>query len=380
MAIKVLQVLRGSGTYGGVASYLLSRYELIDHGEIHFDFMFCQKKSFGAHSGDAVLQDSYVGELDALKARNYLWDYLLLYKRLKNFLHKNSYNVIHINTGSLPVTFVCLLAAKQSGVKKRISHSHSTNYQNGKLNTLFWLKPLRFVLQNSICKLSTDRLACSEMAARNMFGDGAYVKIENGINISKFNYDYKVRNSIRAKYGCSNKIVIGFVGRLEKSKNIPFIIDIMNELCRNNENYFLWIIGDGTEKEEICRIIDQKSIEDKVNLFGTRTDVGDLMQGMDCLVFPSKYEGLSITVVEAQASGLPVVLSDTLSREHKLTDLVQFVPLNDTSEWVSTISKSVKAIDNDREKYNEEVKAAGYDIADSIAKLVSVYKKVGGQL
>lgn len=374
MPTTVLQVLRGSGTFGGVASYLLSRYEYINQQDVHFDFLFCQKKSFGSHSNDDVVENSYIGELAALKEKNYPHNYFILYKRMRKFLDSNNYDVVHVNTGSLPVTFSCLLAAKKSGVGIRIAHSHSTNYKNGKLNTMIILRPIRCFLQKKICDLSTNRLACSDMAARNMFGNSSYEKIENGIKISNFKYDNLIRSRVRNEFNCSGLYVIGFVGRLEKSKNVLFLIELFKHLVEKNPNFVLWIIGDGNEKHAINKTIIENNLTNKIRMFGSRRDVAGLMQAMDCLVLPSKYEGLSITAVEAQASGLPVFLSSTLSKEHRLTDLVRFIELDDTSKWECAILEASKRNNINRQKYCEEVRKAGYDIKDSVAKLVHIYQ------
>ncbi len=370
--IRVLQILRGSGSFGGVSSFLVSRYALIDRNKIEFDFLFCQKDCLSDSSYVDLIGKEHIFELTALKQKNGINEYKKLYERLLSFFKSHKYDYIHINTGSLPVTYICTKAAYKSGMKNVIAHSHSSNYKNGTLNTNVLFKPLRSYLQSSIYKHSDYHFACSKAAAENMFGNRDYNLICNSIDVDRFDFNLNKRSKVRDEQGVVTKKVYGYVGRLSKSKNIDFILEIFNNLLELEPDSILWIIGDGEEKDRIENLIQNYKLSNKVKMFGNRNDVDSLMQAMDALIFPSLYEGLSLTVIEAQVSGLPVYLSNTLSEEHKITDNAYFLSLQDTpKKWAEMIHKNNSV----RKSHVDEAKSMGYDLRDSVIKLESFYLK-----
>ena len=167
-------------------------------------------------------------------------------------------------------------------------------------------------------------------------------------------------------------MIYGYVGRLAKSKNIDFVIDIFEKLLSRNKKSLLWIVGDGEEKENIIQIIRMRKLTDYVVMFGNRTDVHELMQAMDIFIFPSLYEGLSLTVIEAQTAGLPVFMSDTLSDEHKITELAHFLSLKENSEfWADYIFRTHIV----RKSHIDIIKSKGYDLNDSVKWFEDFYKR-----
>lgn len=374
--IRVLHIIRGSGSYGGVASFLLSRYALMNHKKIQFDFLFCQKNCIDNEKMENLLVGSRLDELKVLKRKNRFIDYIILFKRVKKYLKKNKYSIVHVNTGSLPVTLACILAASSVDVSNKIAHSHSSNYKNGKLNTKYYMIPIKKLLQYLIYTCSDYHFACSKIAAENMFGSGRnYTKINNAIDTSQFVYNEFQRKEIRNRYSVQNRIVFGYVGRLSKSKNILFLLDIFKCIYEKNKKSILWIVGDGEEYESIKKRIAELNLTNSIYLFGNRKDVNLLMLGMDGFIFPSLYEGLSITLIEAQAVGLPIFTSDTLSKEHKLTDLINFLSLKATAyEWSEYILENYKKYE--RRGRTESLINAGYEILDSVKKLEEFYLSI----
>ena len=370
--VTVLQVLRGSGSFGGVASFLLSRYSLMDKNIIEFSFLFCQEDCLRNSIYIDIVGKNNIFELNALKQENGLKEYKELYYKLVFFLSNHKFDFIHINTGSLPVIYVCLKAANKVGVSNIIAHSHSSNYMNGQLNTNLLLRPIKKYLQWSIYKNSQYHFACSEMAAKNMFGNRQYTFICNSIDVKKFDYDRNKRIEIRTNFDISNEKVYGYVGRLSSSKNLVFLLKIFENIKIIEPEAKLWIVGEGEERDNIEKMIMRKALSDSVVMFGNINDVNELMQAMDIIIFPSLYEGLSLTVIEAQAAGLPVYMSDTLSKEHKITDLVHFISLNeDSNTWAERILN-----DNNlrTSKINDIIKC-GYDLIDSVKWFEDFYEK-----
>ena len=368
--VRVLQILRGSGSFGGVASFLVSRYALIDREKIEFNFLFCQKDCLSDSFYNELIGRKNIFELSALKQKNTIKDYRELYNRLVKFFEEHKYDFIHINTGSLPVTYVCVKAANKSGMNNIIAHSHSSNYKNGILNTNILFKPIRKYLQYYIYKYSKYHFACSKAAAENMFGKKEYKLICNAIDVNKYDFDIHKRLQVRCEYGIGKEKVYGYIGRLSKSKNIDFIIKIFNCIIKSEPQAKLWIVGDGEEKEHLEILIKNYGLKNNIKLFGNRNDVDKLLQAMDAFIFPSLYEGLSLTVIEAQVSGLPVYLSNTLSIEHKITDNIYFLSLDDTQEkW----SEAIRSNKEERKSHLDEAKKAGYNLKDSVKELQNFY-------
>lgn len=370
--VKVLQILRGSGSFGGVANFLISRYRLMNRDEIEFSFLFCQEDCLSESVYTKLIGKNNIYSLGILKQKNSLNEYINLYKSLFEYLERNRFDYVHINTGSLPVTYICLKAAKKAGIENTIAHSHSSNYMNGILNTNVLFFPIKIYLQTHIYKYSKYHFACSKLAAKNMFGNREYTFVRNSIELDKFDYNPRIRNKIRQAKSVENYMIYGYVGRLSKSKNIGFIIEIFEELLSKNEKSMLWIVGDGEEKENLVQMIKAKKLNDNIVLLGNRTDVNELMQAMDSFIFPSLYEGLSLTIIEAQTAGLPVFMSDTLSDEHKITDLVHFLSLKENAKyWANYILENYMP----RKSYANIVRTAGYDICDAVEWLEDFYKE-----
>lgn len=372
--IRILQILRGSGSFGGVTNFIVSRYALMNRDLYEYTFLFCQRECVSGSGFSGLISENNIFELKALKEKNGFREYQKLYSSLLKFLLDKQFDCVHINTGSVPITYICLKACKKVSAQNLIVHSHSSNYLNGALNTVSVLKPLKHYLQWCIYNNSDYHFACSKMAAQNMFGNRNYELICNAIDIDKFAYNEETRNIIRIKYGVENSKVYGFVGRLSKSKNINFAIEVFKKILYKYPESTFWIIGDGEEREEIKKLIKDNGLNKKIVMFGNRNDVNELMQAMDSFLFPSLYEGLSLTVIEAQVSGLPVYLSDTLSNEHKLTNLVQFLPLKrGASYWAETIinDNSVERIDN-----ANAIREQGYGLRDSVKWFENFYSSL----
>ncbi|MGR5879859.1 glycosyltransferase [Bacillus pacificus] len=223
---------------------------------------------------------------------------------------------------------------KGQGLKKIILHSHSSSGPSG-----FYHKIMRRIYRPRINKFATHYYACSKDAANWMYGN--FIKsnnitvIPNSIDTAKFIYSTKIAEMKRNELGISKEsLVIGHVGRFAKMKNHEFLIDIFKFLNEKHRDSKLLLIGDGVLLDSIRNKSQELGIFENVLFLKEREDVHELMQAMDILVMPSIYEGLPLSLVEAQASGLPCIVSDTVSMETALTDLIEFVSLDDNiSNW-----------------------------------------------
>jgi len=377
--IRVLHISLGSGVFGGVARFTTNYYRHIDQNSIVFDFLFCNKNSLGIVQDDRLFDNSKVFELDVLKnGGNHLKNYRNLYFELRKVLRQEKYSIVHIGTGSFPMQVACLLAAKKEGVKVRIAHSHNAGVKMGTRMRRMIKSSTKPLNQFAIRMLATDYFACSIAAGENLFGKGAirspkFRLVKNAIETSRYVYDVEMRNQVRKALGADDKtLVLGHIGRFDKIKNHPFLIRIFSAVNELEPNSRLWIIGDGPERSNIENCIEASPAREDIVLTGERTDVEELLQGMDVVMLPSFSEGLSIVAIEAQSAGLPVFASADISREHNVAGNVEFLSLAaDEKEWAKKIIQYLHGFS----RVNTEAKmiSAGYDIVTAAAELAGFY-------
>ena len=227
------------------------------------------------------------------------------------------------------MSFFSLWAAKSAKVPVRIVHAHSTtNKQEKKKNLMKQvLRPFSKVFANRY-------FCCSELAGRWLFGNKIYNQgkvylLNNAIDVEKFKYNEKARKAKRKELNIKDKdLVIGHIGRFVKQKNHEFLIDIFNEIHKQNKNTILLLAGDGPLKEEIQNKVKKIGLEKNVQFLGQRNDANELYQAMDAFVLPSLYEGLPVVGVEAQTAGLPCFFSTDMTKETKVLDSTKFIELS----------------------------------------------------
>lgn len=211
-------------------------------------------------------------------------------------------------------------------------------------------------------------VSCSKLAAEFMFGNRLVSKqniliIPNAIDGNRYEYDKDVRDEYREKLNLRNKYVVCHVGRMSNQKNPLRIIDIFQEVWEKEKNAVLLYIGTGEMADDVINYVDKKTCKNNIRFLGTRKDVAELMKASDVFLLPSLYEGLPIVAVEAQTSGLPVIVSTAVTKEVDLTGNVVFVDLKNTNEyWAETV---LKCKNIERRSYRKEIAQAGYDNNDS---------------
>lgn len=376
--IKVLQVTIGDGSYGGVASFLYSYYSYIDHKRVLFDFLYCGENSMRSKMNTNVLMDSKITTFHIMKGNNNgIKEYTKLWKALKAYFDKNSYDIVHVNTSNIYVSACVAYVLKGRSVM--IAHSHNTKatIQYGSSAKRLVKVAVKIPCRKYIIKKADYYFACSKAAGENLFGKKAlnserFKVINNAINVSKYAYNPEVRNRIRK----NNKFVFGHVGRLTKQKNPEFLIELFAEIHKLKTNTELWMVGEGEMQEEIENMIRNFGLEDSVVMWGRRNDVADLMQAMDMFLLPSLYEGLSIVAVEAQAAGLPMVASDSISMEHDVSGLVRFLPLKaGVKVWAEKISDYMIELPARRDM-RSELESEGYEINQAAQWLEKFYMSI----
>lgn len=285
---------------------------------------------------------------------------------INNFFkaHNGEWEVLHINAPHFTV-FIAP-AAKRSGIKKICCHCHST---------LFSLKPenlKRNEILNKPTKYLVDKkYACSSAAGEYWYGKD-FTVINNAIDCKKYSFDKEKRAAVRNTLGLSSEMIICHIGRTDiPQKNHPFLFNVFAEIIKEHPKAKLMLIG--AEQDDVCAELCRKlSISDNVMFLGLRTDVSDLLQAADVFVFPSTNEGLPVSVIEAQAAGLPVLMSSSVTDEVIVTPESEMLSLDlSPSEWAK---KAIALSQTQRCDNFEIMKAAGWDIFDCAKQLVEYYR------
>ena len=288
----------------------------------------------------------------------------------KFFEEHNDYKVIHFNSSSK--NFSILKEAKKYGVPIRITHAHSIDFQ-----TKNQLKiKIGNILKKQLIKNATNYFACSKLAGEWLFGKeiiktNAFKIIHNAVDYNKFKFNEEIRNKIRNELQIDNNcILFGNAGRIVTLKNHTFLIDVFEKIHQKNKNTKLIIIGTGEKEEEIKQKVNNLNLSNDVIFTGFKNNVNDYFSAIDAFLMPSLYEGLPVTCVEAQASGIPCFLSDAITTEVKIADNVKFISLEKTSEeWAKEILKS----DLQRKNNEIQLKEAGYFIENMLEELEKIY-------
>lgn len=295
---------------------------------------------------------------------------------LKDFLSKHHYDIVHINSGSIFALAFGAKIAKKYGAKKIIVHSHCTGNDNLKYRII------KITSAPIFLKNATHYFACSKEAAtwkfpNKIIKNGNYEIIKNGIELERFKFSQDIRNKYRENLGLDNQFVIAHVGRFTDQKNHEFLIKIFAQLKNKCNNCKLLLIGDGPNKNKIIDIVKELGIDSSVVFLGIRNDVNNILQAADIFVFPSKFEGLGIVAIEAQAAGLPTLCSENIPNEANQTDLFYKLDLSDDINfWVNKILElKNKKSELNRIDYIQKLKLAGYDAKDSARRLEDIYLK-----
>lgn len=355
--VRVLQVVTHMNR-GGLETMIMNYYRNIDREQIQFDFLVHRQE-----------RADYDDEIEKLGGKIYrlprLNPFGRTYRRKLNqfFLEHPEYTVIHVHQDCM--SSVVLKIATKYGVSTKIAHSHCAS-QDKNLKYL-----LKTYYKRQIPQYADYLFACGNAAGEWMFEGAKFEVLNNAIEASEYKPDIKKRWEVRTQLGIdANTFLVGHVGRFDYQKNHMFLLDIFDEISKR-KNAKLLLIGDGNLRRQIEEKIEEKDLKNRVVLLGVRNDVAALLQAMDVFVFPSNYEGLPVTLIEAQAAGLPCVISDKVSLECKKTDLIQQVALSEgINIWAE---KVINAKTTEKKDTYEEIKASGYDIQENAKRVQQFY-------
>lgn len=370
--MRVLNVFGEPFSNGGQEAFTINVLQAIDKNDLSIDFYtpyYCDNEYYRA------IIEEYGGMIYEI-GLNFMpgKSRLNIIKPLIKFLKQNHYDVVHIHSGSILCLAYSAFAASICHVKKIIVHSHCTNERE----TIKHFLAKCFTLPLILC-CPTDYFACSKEAGKWKFPSfickHRLKVVKNGIDVNKFCFNQEIRSRIRRELNISdNSFVIGHVGRFSYEKNHEFLIDIFRKIHNRDSQALLLLVGDGELKGKIMERVKQENLSSSVIFYGSCSNVSQLYQAMDCFLFPSKFEGLGIVAIEAQAAGLKILCSDMIPKETEITELIGYMALLDSFEkWAERV-QSFKSYH--RENTSEVIKEKGYEISDICEDIKQIYSNI----
>lgn len=369
--IKVLMYTE-RWTSGGIEAVIMNIYKNIDWNKFNIDILVAQDEN--------KIYDEEISKKNGHKFKildnpdkspiiRTIKTVIMFRKKAK----QGKYDIIHIHASN-GIGFLYAFLAKTIGIKKIIIHSHNTDL--GKEH-----RTIKLITHN-VCKyffqkIPTVYLSCSDKAAEWLYTENTIKKnnvqiINNAIDVDKYEFNQHYRDEFRKENNLENKFVIGHVGRFNEQKNHVFLIDIFEKIHNMDNNAELVLIGEGEEKEKIYNKVKKMGLENHVIFYGITNNVSKCLSGFDVFVLPSLYEGNPVVGIEAQASGLKCVFSNTITLDSKITDNVEYLSLNDSVEiW----AKKILTYKNyNRKSVKKMIESKGFDIKSMVKKIENIYE------
>lgn len=367
MAVRVLQICASLSKGGGVQNVLQNYYAHMNQKEFVFDF---------------VVMGTEVGELEEwFESRGsrvyHVTPRSVSFRKntgeLKQIIKDGNYDVVHCHQDYK--SLIAIIIAKLYGVKTRIVHCHQAFPKESAKSRI--VRRLSTMLMKCFANVF---IGCGKDAARWLYGErmvktGKAIVLNNAVNLEKYAFSDEKRKQIRSDLGIDHQLVIGNAARFTYQKNHKLLTDIFAEFHARNPQSVLLLAGDGELMDETQAYCEQLGIRNSVMFLGVRSDIGDLLSAMDIFLLPSRFEGLALIMIEAQANGIPAVCSPFVTKELGLQRNVLFAQENNyenTDAWYSVIEK---ALDIGRLEDVTILTQAGYDIRQEAQKLEKIYEK-----
>lgn len=359
--MKKVLVVGFTENLGGVERLIYSYYRNLNRGKLQFDFLI------------NVENVPFRSEIEKLGGSFFVIprktkDYVGYKNKLKRFFaqHAKEYIAFWFNSNSL-ANLDYLTYAYRYGIKKRIVHSHNTMETRGIVYKVF-----HQLNKGKARRMATDYWACSVDAGKFFFGEDIvksdrFHVINNAINLNNFQFNEEKRADWRSKIGIDDNVTLyGNVGRLSYQKNHDFLLHTFKKLVLNSKNVHLILIGTGELEEDIKKQITNLELDNYVSLMGRQFDIPGILQAVDVFLMPSRYEGFPIAAIEAQAAGLPCILSDTITKAVKFLNSCEYESITSEDKWVYAMEKAAKI---PRSSDWTAIKEAGFDIEEEGTKL-----------
>lgn len=355
--MRILHMIPDISVSNGVMSVILSYAKAMPE-DIKFDVVYFSKQE-KTRQADIEALGGRVYKIDPPSPKD------LLTGKMNSFFseHKNEWQALHIHCPH----FALFIApyAKKAGINKIAVHCHTTIYSlngNSSRNRLLSLYAKYFI---------KNKFACSYDSGRLWYGNKSFTVLNNAVDCAALRFNADVRKQVRQQMGLDDSFVVGHIGKTSiQQKNHPFLFKIFAEVKKQKNNAKLLLIG-GEETEELKALSQELGIENDIAYLGARTDIPRLLQVFDVFLFPSMSEGLPVSVIEAQAAGLGVVMSDAVTSEVIITESVSQLSLDaPLSQWADLVINSASK----RKDSFDTVSKTGWDIFSSANILIDYYR------
>ena len=353
----------------GIETFIMNYYRHMDRSKVQFDF-WCNKKDPGEYEAEIAQLGGRVFRSPGYSPRKFP-QYVSEMK--KAVLMEPKINVIHVHNGALG--FYALVSARLCGIRARVYHAHSSMIPVGRGRRLkAAIKPLIKYAANYL-------LTCSDKSGRFYYGDkrmdkGECMLLRNAIEVERFAFSQSTRDALRKQYELSDKVVIAHVGRFTEAKNHLRLLQIFACVKKRVPNAVLLLLGEGELEAQAREKAAQLELSQDVRFMGSRADVSQWYQAFDLFLMPSVWEGLPVVAIEAQTASVPCVLSDAITTEAGITELITFVSLKESDEiWAQKILDALKNAPP-RVDRTAQVRNAGYDVAFEARRLQEFYLSI----
>lgn len=370
--VRILHIL-GNTQLGGAESRIMDLYRHMDRSVVQFDFVVHSKEE-GYFNEEIRKLGGRIFRVPRFRVLNY-FSYCRAWKKLlQEHRDADGRSEFHMIQGHMTSTAAIYLPiARKCGIETTIAHARSAGVDKGLKGIL-----TRFLRRN-LSKKADYLFTCSELAGISVFGKKAVEQgrtrfLPNAIDCQKFAPDPLVREKIRRELGIENCYVIGHVGRFHYAKNHEYLLRVFAELVkRKTRDYVLLLLGEGSGMEDIRILSRELGIGDKVYFLGNKSNVNDYYQAMDYFVYPSRFEGMPGTIVEAQTAGLRCLMSDTICKEVIATELVTTRSIReDPGLWADEIEQHLQY---QRSSRVDEMKELGFDVHGQAVLMTDFYTK-----
>ena len=357
--IRVLQCVNNMHR-AGLETMLMNYYRHMDRNEIQFDFL--------SHRPERADYDDEIERLGGrvyYAPRLYPQNYAAYFSFMRDFFQDHpEYRIVHAHIDAM--SFLPLLAAKRAGVPIRIAHSHSTSIDRD------MKYPIKQLFRWMLPAVANQHFACGQKAGEFLFRGKGFTLIPNAVEADRFLFDPLQRQRLRAELGLEACKVLGHVGRFSYPKNHEFLLDIFHTAAWKDEQARLMLLGAGENEAAIRAKVHTLGLDDKVLFLGSREDVGRFYQAMDVFVMPSRFEGVPLTGVEAQFSGLPCLFSDRVPTEVAFTGQCRFLSLEKGPDvWAAQALACAG-----QPRGGATVSGAGFDIEIASQELAAHYRRL----
>ncbi|WDL92127.1 glycosyltransferase family 1 protein [Bacillus sp. HNR-4] len=351
---------------GGAETFLMKLYRALDKRKYQMDF-YCMSLEKGYYEEEIK---KLGGKVYYAVPKSQSW--IKAFFTLKGVVKENKYEyVMRVSQHSL-ATFD-LIAARMGGAQvlvQRSSNSNAASKIGRVLHDLFRWLPM--TIPN--VKIAPSTEAAEYTFGKNCVKNGKAILIKNAIPLESFLFNKEKRNKLRKELNLDGKFVVGHVGRFDTQKNHSYLIDIFSEIVKRNVNSILVLTGKGSLENEIKEKVEKLGLIENVIFTGVRSDIPDIMMAMDVFIFPSLYEGMPNTVIEAQGTGLPCIISDTITREADITENIEYLSINEEPEkWAE--KALIYSSGYERGDVQKAFVKKGYDINCESKKLMELVTK-----